>query len=173
MSTPVSGSSPYCSGSQFLDRYDVRTVAECLSDANAAVQEAQVATNTKLLAILKGASGKLEAAAMIGGKYSPADLASLTGNMQQWVADIVADIAAPRILGRRFIEFPEFAERTKEAEGVLAALAKGELIFGIQEVIDAGVMMDEVETSATVEARQMISYQASRYFGRRGNRLMG
>lgn len=173
MSTPVSGSSPYCSATQFLNRYDVRTVAECLSDTDTPLDVSAVPTDTKLAALLKGSSGKLEAAALLGGKYTPADLASLTGNMSEWIADIVADLTAPKVLGRRFMEFPEYAERLKEANGVLQALSEGRLIFGLQEVIDAGLIDDEVESASTVEARRMITFQASRYFGTRANRLAG
>lgn len=173
MSTQVSGTSPYCSRAQFLVRYDVRTVAECLSDDDVPLDVSAVPTNAKLLAILQGSSGKLEAAALIGGKYTPTDLAALTAsNMAEWIADIVADLAAPKVLGRRFIEFPDYADRLKQAEGVLAALADGTAIFGLQEVIDAGVIDDEVETASIVEARNMITYQASRYFGRRANRVV-
>ena len=172
MSTPISGSASYCSGAQFLVRFDVRTVAECLSDNDVPLDESSVATNTKLVSLLKGSSGKLEAAALLGGKYTPTDLAALTGNMAEWIADIVADLAAPKVLGRRFIEFPDFAERLKEAEGVLSALAEGRLIFGLQEVIDAGVMDDTIESADVVEERNMITLQAGRYFGRRANRVV-
>lgn len=143
-----------------------------LVDDDIPLDVSAVPANTKLIALLKGSSGKLEAAALLGGKYTPADLASLTGNMAEWIADIVADLTAPKVLGRRFIEFPDYAERLKEANGVLSALAKGEWIFGIQEVIDAGVIDDTIETASDVEARSMITFQAGRYFGRRANRNM-
>lgn len=170
MPTPVSGSSSYCSGAQFLVRYDVRTIAECLSDTGDPIHEGAVSTNARLLSLLKGSSGKLEAATLLGGKYTTDDLAALTGNMAEWIADIVADLTAPKVLGRRFIEFPDYAERLKEAQGVLAALAKGEMIFGLQEIIDASVIDDNVESKLDVEARSMITYQSNRYFGRRANR---
>lgn len=168
--TPISGTDPYCDGAAFLIRYDWRTVADCLSDDNEPLAEAAVPTNTKLLSILRECSGKLEAAAMMGGKYTPEDLGLLTGNMAQWLASIVADMAAPRVLGRRFVEFPDYAERLKEAEGVLVALSKGELLFGLQENIDAGLLDSEVETPQQVEDRQMITYQSRAFFGRRANR---
>lgn len=151
-------------------RYDIRTVADCLSDDDAPIDDSLVPTNTKLLAILRECSGKVEAASMLGGKYTPEDLGDLTGNMAQWLASIVADLAAPRVLGRRFVEFPDFHERLKEAEGVLVALSEGKLIFGLQENIDAGILDSEVETPQQVEDRQMITWQARSFFGRRANR---
>lgn len=171
MSTLVSGVLPYCSGLQFLDRYDVRTVAQCLPDTNADMDLLQVAASTRLKKLLMGSSGRLEAAALKGGKYTPADLALLTAcNMGEWIADIVADLAAPKVLGRRFMEFADYAARLKEATDVLSALADGEAIFGLQETIDAGVLNSQVETPAEVEARNMITLQADRYFGTRSNR---
>ena len=173
MSTLVSGTSPWCSGSQFLDRYDVRTVAECLQDTTAPLDLGLITTNAKLLALLRGSSGKFEAAVLKGGKYTIADLTTLTAttnNMRDWIADIIADLTAPKLLGRRFIEFPDYKERLKEANDVLEALASGETIFGLQEVIDAGVLDSEVETPDIVERRNMITLQSSRYFGMRANR---
>src|ERR1041385_4516955 len=123
MSTLVSGTSPWCSGSQFLDRYDVRTVAECLSDdEDNPIEASQVPTNTKLLALLRGSSGKFEAAVFKGGKYTIGGLTTLTtgtSNMKDWIADIIADLTATKVLGRRFIEFPDYKERLKEANDVL------------------------------------------------------
>lgn len=170
--TPLSGDDPYCSGADFLLWYDIRTVKECLSDDDLAtpISDGAVPTNPKLVAILQGASGKLEAAVMMGGKYTPTDLATLTGNSLSWMKSIVADLAAPKVLGRRFTEFPDFQKRLEEAEGVLVALSKGELIFGLQENVDAGILDSYVETPTDVEEREMITYQARQYFGRRANR---
>lgn len=129
-----------------------------------------VATSTRLKTLLMESSGELEAAAFLGGKYTPADLQALTGNMAQWIARIVADLTAPKVLARRFVEFPDFEKRLERAEKVLEALANGETIFGLQEVIDAGVMGHYQEVPSDVEARNMITLQASRYFGTRANR---
>lgn len=170
-STLVSGTLPYCSGLQFLDRYDVRTVAQCLPDTNADMDLLQVAASPRLKKLLMGSSGKFEAAVLKGGKYTLADLALLTAcNMGEWIADIVADLTAPKVLGRRFMEFADADERLKEAKDVLTELAEGNLIFGLQETIDAGHIDDHVETPAEVEQRNMITFQADRYLGTRSNR---
>lgn len=173
MPTPVSSLSPYCSNAQFLDRYDVRTIAELIQDTDESLDVAQVTASARLEKLLMEASGQLEAAALLGGKYTPADLNALTGNMGQWIAGIVADLAAPKVIGRRFMEFGEFQKRLEQAGKVLEALADGRLIFGLQENIDAGMIDDHVETASDVEARKMITYQASKYFGTRANRLGG
>lgn len=173
MSTLVSGTSPWCSGAQFLQRYDVRTVAECLSDTDIPLDYALVATDAKLLALLRGSSGKFEAAVLKGGKYTLTFLTTLTAttnNMRDWVADIIADLTAPKVLGRRFMEFPDYKERLKEASDVLAELASGETILGEQDAIAAGTLDSEIETPADVEARNLVTLQSSRYFGTRANR---
>lgn len=173
MSTLVSGSSPWCSGAQFLVRYDVRTVAECLSDTDVPLDLATVATNAKLAAFLQASSGKFESAVLMKKAYTLDDLAVLTApgsNMREWIAEIIADLTAPKVLGRRFIEFPDYKERLKEAQDVLAELAEGKRIFGIAAVIDAGTLDSKVETPADVELRNMITLQSGRYFGRRANR---
>jgi hypothetical protein len=173
MSTLVSGTSPYCSGAQFLVRYDVRTAAELLVDTNASMDVTQVAASATLNTLLMASSGKFEAAALKGGKYTLLDLQLLTAptsNMREWIAEIIADLTAPKVLGRRWLEFPDYKDRLKEANDVLEALADGDTIFGLQEVIDAGVINSEVETPDIVEQRNMITLQASPYFGTRANR---
>lgn len=171
MSTPVSGSDPFCTGMQFLDRYDVRTVAECLPDTNSAMDTRAVASSTRLNKLLMASSGRVEAAALMGGKYTVADLEALADtNMGEWLAGIVADLTAPQVLGRRFVAFPDFAERLREANAVLQALEEGKLIFGLQEVVDAGLMGHYQEVPSDVEARHMITYQMDKFFGVRANR---
>lgn len=172
MGTLVSGTTPYCSGSQFLDRFDVRTVAELLPDTNASMDTAQVAASPRLNAMLAGSSGKFEAACIRGGKYTIEDLQILTAagsNVREFIADIVAELTAPKILGRRFMEFPDYRERLKEVNDIIVAIASGEQIFGLQEVIDAGRLDSQVESAADVIARNMVTMQAHRYFGIRVN----
>ena len=141
-----------------------------LSDTDEPLDVVDVPASTKLESILMGASGYVEAACNVGGKYSPTDLATLTGNSAKFLAKIVADLAAPEVLGRRFVEFPDYAKRLETAEGACKAVSEGTMIFGLQENIDAGILDDYVETPTDVEARQMITYQASPFFGRRANR---
>lgn len=171
MPTPVSTATSYCSGSDFLVWYDVRTVGEALSDDNVTIAPDQVPANAKLEKILLQASGKVEAATLLGKKYTLADLAALTGASKAFLQGLVADLAAPKVIGRRFTEFPDYVARLQEAEGVLSALAKGEIIFGLQDQIDAGIQDNQNETPTDVEKRALATWNARRMYGRRNNQI--
>lgn len=172
--TVVSGSS-YCTPTQFGQRYDVRSLAQRLSDDGTDVSDPL--NDTKLAAILKEASGKVEAAALVGERYTPTDLAELqelvngaTTNMCEMLAGLVADLAIPIIFKRRPEILPQFPQ-VQEAQLFLKALAEGEKIFGFQETMDAGHMDSEYEEPATIANRNLFSYQARRFFGTRGNMM--
>ena len=170
--TIQSGLATYCSASEFLKRYDTRTVAQLLSDTG--IDIANVSTDTTLAAILQEASGKLEAAAQVGERYKPVDLAALAStstNAQAFLAGIVSDIAITILYRRRpDVTMPRLLQ-VEESERMLEALANGVRIFGFTETMEVGHMEDYKEQPFDVEARNLQTYQARHWFGRRGNRI--
>lgn len=169
--TVISGDESYCTPTQFGQRYDVRSLAQRLSDNGEDVQDALA--DDKLEAILMQASGRVEMACSVGEKYTPADLTALAAsetNMAETLAGLVADLAIPIIFRRRpeiLAQFPQ----VQEANNVLAALAEGSAaIFGFQETMDAGHMDSHYEEPDDIANRNLFTYQARRFFGTRGNR---
>lgn len=171
MATSFTNASSYCPASAFLERCDQRSVARWCSDTNTAIESASLAANTKLLAALQSASGMVESACLVGHRYSPTDLAGLTGNAQAHLYQIVTWIAEFLLWSRRPVlgeGEPPFQYKIAYEE--LERLRRGESIFGIQEAADAGHLAVEREDASTVEDRGMVTYQAERLFGRRANR---
>lgn len=178
-----SGLSSYCSVVQFLKRYDARTVGDLVSDDGTRVTPSGLSSNAVLLALLQEASAKVEAAAVVGNRYSPADLAEFANpttvgntamagsNMSEFLAGIVAHLTMPLLYRRRPDATLPMMPQLEEAERLLNALADGVKIFGFQETMDAGIMDDEIETPTDVEARQLVTYTARRLFGTRNNRM--
>lgn len=172
--TPATSASSYCSAAEFLKRIDKRTVADLCSDTGTPVTEGALAANVNLLAALEDASGDVEAAALMGGRYSNADLAALITDDGVGAAKlrrIVSDLAIAYLFERR--PSPDLDRQPQAVERALKfleLLASGERIFGFQEVMDDGVMDDIKETPAIVEARNLPTYIARRLFGRRANR---
>jgi hypothetical protein len=145
-------------------------VADFLSDVGTR-DVAGAAGSTVLATLLKQASGEVEAACLKGNRYRVADLQALTGNSLEMLRGLVAALALGLLVRRR----PDLRRgpfpQAEEARQELGRLAAGEAIFGLQEVADAGEASHEAEDAADVEARNLSSYQARRFFGRRGNRL--
>lgn len=167
--TPSTNSATLLSAAEFLKRCDLRTVADLCSDTDEPVAEASLAADPNLAAALLDATGEVEAAAMRGGRYTPADLAALTGATQARMRRMIARITMGLLYERR-PDKGEPAASYKLALEQLELLRQGEMIFGTVEAADAQIQDHEVENAATVEARNGTSFIARRYFGRRSNR---
>lgn len=168
--TVATNASSYLSVAEFLKRFDWRVVADLVSDDGTRLAEASLPANTNLLAILDDASGDVESAAMMGGKYSAADLAALTGVSQKKLFRIIADLAICYLYERRpdrEMKSPASMDRT---QAWLEKLVEGTRIFGFQETVDASVLDHDTETTDHVEARNLPTYIARRMFGTRANR---
>lgn len=131
-------------------------------------------TNTtegaNLYEIMQGASGEVETAAMMGGKYTATDLQALTGNGAAFLRQLVADLCIWRCYQRRpdwQMPVPPAAEA---ARSMLNAIASGAAVFPLQENIDAGHLELTRDTPETVESRNPVGYLAHPLFGRRLNR---
>jgi hypothetical protein len=183
MPTIATGSSPYCSVTQFLNRVDVRAVCELLSDDTIPVDPSTLSSNAILLDLLSGASGRVESAATVAEAYAiiPTaipprnDLALIAnggGNGAALLADIVAGLAWWRLLSRRPNDL-EAPPLYKDALEYLDQLRNGERIFGILENATAGELSDYVESSWDVESRLLPTYEAEPLFSRRNNRWTG
>lgn len=175
MSTPVSATTPYCSAEEFLVFTDFRTIVDlCSDDDGRPLQSDFIDPTTRTgeiaLAVLQVASGELESAVLLGGRYTVEDLQALTGNQQQFIKKLVADLALWEFYSRRPDITSQMPPKCEQAKAIVNAIAQGEMIFGIQENIDAGHIQLTVETPADVENRNLITFQAERFFGRRANR---
>lgn len=167
MATSRTSSTSYCSASELLKRVDRRTVARLCSDTTTPVVDAQLEGNANLDAALLGASGEVEAACLVGERYSPTDLALLEGAALAFLQDIVAGLAITRLYRRR--PNPEMKEPAiaAEARAMLQQIRDGERIFGTDEHADAGVMQHDLMTQQDFETRFDRITAAEEYFGRR------
>lgn len=170
MPTPSSSATSYASASDMLVRYDDRTVRDLCSDTGSRTSSGSIATNTRLLAALLGASGLIEAAVTAAATYKPEDLQALTGASLAYLKDLVCALA----LGRLFLARPDIEgklpESYKQAMEELSRLRAGEWAFGLLEQRQAGLMDVQTESASDVENRRGIVVTAQRLFARRNNR---
>lgn len=73
----MSAASSYLTAAEFLKRADTRTVARLISDSDTAVASGSVATNDNLIAALKSASGRFEAAYLSNTNHTLAGLQAI------------------------------------------------------------------------------------------------
>jgi hypothetical protein len=161
----------YCPADAAVLRIDWRTLADLCSDSGSRItNSATLQSNANFLALLLDASGEIESACLAAKRYRPADLAALTGAGQGKLYRLVCRLAVCLAYERRAdIEMKQpwvFEAVDKD----LRALRNGEEIFSFVETEDAGLPDSLIETPADVEARNGISFQVERMWGRRGNR---
>jgi hypothetical protein len=174
VSTPAGSLLPYCSVAYFFVRVDWRTVSDYVGDEGQRGTKLDALTPGTpqyqvIYTLLQEASGEVEAACLKGERYSAADLGILTGNSQQLLAGLVADLCLGKVLDRRPDLTEEVPYRVRRAGDVLEALSGGERIFALQEVADAGLAAHAIDTPQTAINRKLPSTVLSRYFGRRLN----
>lgn len=181
MSTINSFPFPYCTVAFFLERYDVRTVAQYLSDNNVPLTPIEITTSPAMLALLQEASGIVEAFVLKGTRYSVADLQLLANlavdgspkanplNTTEMLYGIVAGITMFLVWERRPLRYAQhpMPMRSELAWEQVKALGEGAQIFGLLETAQAGEPPPQFMTNAQIFKRNFSSNQAKAYFGDR------
>ena len=117
----------YATPAQMLERFDARVIGDLVSDSDSQVSAAELLTDPILQAMLDDASGDIEAALLVGGRYTVADLSGLTGNAQKHLVRICCEVAKAYLLRRRVSYNPEKDKAEIElAEHHLERLRSGE-----------------------------------------------
>lgn len=132
---------PYATPDDLILRKDERTLAMLSSDTSVPTPIVNLPTNQKLLTALSGASGKINAAILKGGRYTKAQLDALTGDDRELLVSICCHIAFWELWKRKTYTNKRSQDRQfawEEQREWLTALKTGEEIFAIDEVIAAG-----------------------------------
>jgi hypothetical protein len=172
--TPASSATSYCSVPQFLYYYDWRSVADLVSDLGARATQSSLTSDPNLAAILLAASGRVESATFRGQRYiidpvsGQNDLASLIGASASTLQKLVADLAFGFLFERRPNPGVEPPISYQLAIATLDQLRDGELVFGLVETMAAGHSSHLTENAWNAAGRNLSSFVARRYFGRRG-----
>ena len=159
----------YASNSDIIARYDARLLGDLCSDSGVRVAEANLEDDAKLTAALEDASGMVEAALLMGERYTTADLAGLTGNSLNYLKRIVCEIAIYLLEDRRRYNKDD-ASRIRafeKAEEHLEMLRKGSHVFNVEMVKDAGLIDGTVgPTTVDLASSHLVRYRTRRYYPR-------
>jgi hypothetical protein len=169
--TPNSSSASYLTSSDFLLRKDVFTAGDLVRDDGSQATSAELATDLTLGALLKQASGMVEAACVAGNRYLPTDLQALVsagGNGAEYLKGIIADIAAHLLTARRWRFSGDTLKPYEQALEILKALRNGDSVFPFVEAEAAGVADSQFYTQADIDRLNLIS-RDTRVFGIRNS----
>lgn len=158
----------YATAAQLIARKDVRTIGDLASDDGSRVLLTDLLTHANVTAALDSASGAVEAAIMAGNRYTPADLAALTGNSAAYLVQITCDVAMAGLHSRRPTLHAEQHEAALKVAGThLEMLRKGTHVFQVAEVLAAGVPSVAVVSVAEVQSQNLIRDVTLNYYPRR------
>jgi hypothetical protein len=173
--TISSSTTRYLPVAQFLRRVDQTIVAQlCSDDPDNPVEVGDLASDDNLAAAIMDAEGEVEAAALLGERYTKEDLQALaasttaaaTGKLWRLISDIAWVLLWERRPNKNLPPPPSL----ERSNAWLEQLALGKRIFGFAEAADAGLMDIQTETATDVQERNGSTFIADRLFGRRANR---
>jgi phage gp36-like protein len=122
----------YATPAQLLARFDARTLGQLVRDDGVQASAAELLTDDNLQAALDDASGEIDAVLFQGGRYTPDQLAALTGNAQAYLIRMTCLIALRHLFDRRpSLESTARDEATEQARKMLDRLRKGENVFNL------------------------------------------
>jgi len=163
----------YASGSDMVARFDYRTLGDLLTDTGVRLSKSEVVASSVLATLLDDAAGEIESALRVGQRYSVADLTGLTGNSLALLKRINCAIAMKLCWERRaYLNSNQETSRDEDSEKarrMLDRLRKGEAIFNLDAVADAGLPSLSVPSVSTIQSVNLTVDAARRgYFpGRR------
>lgn len=156
----------YASGTDLIARYDVDLVGDLATDSRESIEQSAVPMLPLVATALEDASGMIDVNLAVGGRYKPEDLQGLTGNSVSHLKRITCDIAMGLLLQRRTDpRYQELAEKVVSgARQNLTALARGENIFGIPALQNAGTIEYQTVSAVTIDDRNALTSRMGRYF---------
>ncbi len=163
----------YADGNDLIARYDIDLVGDLATDGRETLDQANVPAHVNIIAALEDASGEIDAALKVGGRYTAEQLAGLTGNAAKHLKRICCAIAMCGLLDRRpEVSSTEYRERVyQRAKELLKSIKSGDNIFGLPEEVDAGVIDTGGPTVIEIEERNDLTARMGSYFPGAATRL--
>lgn len=174
MSNVVTSETGYATAADLFRFKDWNQIADWCSDTGIrptkpALLDPTSPVGAVVAEMLLAASGEVESACLVGKRYTPAELASLTGSTKRLLTAIVCALALYSAASRRNpLTAPKEVPGYQAAKEQLDLLRKGEAVFGLAPQMEAAVGPSVVPMVATdgSDARRTVT-QARRFFGDR------
>ena len=137
---------PYADQQDIINRCDVRTLGDLLSDDNTRLDPSSVLSSTLLNTLLLAASGFIELATYAGQRYSVLDLQALPdpSGQLELLKDLVCARCLQTLIRRRPHVIAKTPEWVTEALVLLNQLRQGERIFGFLQSAQAGMNVERL-----------------------------
>lgn len=158
--TSISSATAFITNQEFVDRYDVRTIGDLLSDLGVRFASGTVVNSTVLTQFAAEASGEIEAMAYMGERYKREDLAALTGNSLAYLKRLTADKMLSNMLNRRPDPTRPIPPNVQQSLAILDKLSLGYAIFALGGAAEAGKKVTVCRTPLP-----LVAHSLGRLFG--------
>lgn len=128
----------YATPADLLKRYDARSVGDLVNDAGSRQTPTQILTDPNVLACLDDGAAYINAAAIVGNRYTIAQLQALTGVDAAMLIRLNCDLTFGYLVLRRGND-PRQLQSFVDAEKILGLLREGQLIFDVPASLAVGV----------------------------------
>ena len=153
----------YATVAEFKLAYDTRLLGDLVSDDGK--RTLALANDGVISQFLDTASGLIDAACRMGGRYTTAQLAALGTNSDALLVDITCQIAMGRLLQRRNPADEKAVAVLEQAGAWLERLRLGEHIFDIDEVIDAAnISGNSGPTTVELSDLHLLRYETKHFY---------
>lgn len=153
----------YATPAEMTSRYDVRQLGDLVRDDGERATPAELLTDANLQTALDDASGEIDAALMQAQRYTPTELASLTGNSRAYLVRLTCMLAFAYLWNRRqwgTVYDDARDEANDKARRQLERLRKGEHVFDLEPQKDAGLPTVSTPTIATITNQNYVVDEA-------------
>lgn len=156
----------YATAADLIARKSSATLGALASDSDTEVAEGSLASDPKITAALLSASGAIESALVVGGRYTAAQLASLGTNANAYLVHMTCEIAMAYLYARKPTFFSdEYKAALDLQDTYLERLRKGQNVFNIDENVAAGAPSYASPSVAEVDSLGLIVDRArARYY---------
>lgn len=160
----------YATPTDLITRYDRNLIADLAGDDGSPVDPL---TSPRVAEALESASGEIDAACRLGGRYLPSELAALGGADAAFLKDVTCQLALLRLVGVRIQTIGEAAYKALREMGdrVLDDLRAGRLIFGTPAAEQAVTPDVEGPTALTYDRLNLLPDRTRNYYPARQSRL--
>lgn len=160
----------YATPSDLLARYDARVLGDVVGDNNLRIDSTALLTNVNVQAALDDASGMINSAVLVAQKYSPLDLAAMTGVDKALLLRHVCNLAYGLLTMRRGLPVDKL-DQFKMSMEALDKLRSGERVFGVPANEEAGNPQASFPSFSTYNNLKLMR-DVSRYFPVRRDQIV-
>ena len=157
----------YATGEEFVQRYDVRLIGDLVKDDGVQASQTLIPTHPVVLALLGDASGAIDAALLVGNRYTPAQLADLSATAASFLRRLTSDLTLIYLKRRRGRFDPEKdGALLKEINATLDSLRKGEDLLLLADQTQAAASTIELVRPELIPVcrKQTIRHNTRNYY---------